>query len=128
MPRKKPDTISLSIWAYTILAVIISVLVQVWMERFGLVSKENGDLVGGILLLAILLMFLTADKLITGEEPRIGKTRYTLPQVALMIILLGLFGFLGFIAGGNFGLLVGMLIGAGISMAIRYIRKRTGEH
>jgi len=106
-------------------AVIAATIVYGWLVPYGMVTRENSDLAFWFLCLPIGFIFLTVHTLITGEELKVGKTSYSISRKARIVILEVLFAFVGFLLGGQSGVLVGVVLGGFIALAIGHLFKHS---
>lgn len=99
-----------------------------WLIPKGMVTQENRDLAYWILLLPIQFVFFAAYTLITGEEPKMGKTRYSATRSVRAIAIVAAFAFLGFLLGGQNGVILGIILGIVIAIVVLMVLERIFKH
>lgn len=87
----------------------------------------NSELAFWLLLLPINLAILTAYTLFTGQDVKVGKTKYSLSTNVRMLILGVLFALVGFVVGGPNGGFIGVLIAGAICTTIEYFLKKNSR-
>ena len=113
-------------WGVVILGWIIAEFIEdLWLIPKGLVTHENRELVYWILVLPIQLTLFTGNSLITGKELKVGKIEYPLSRWARFTVFGVLFAFLGYLLGGQLGVIIGVFMAASLSIAIaRFLKHR----
>jgi len=119
---------SLAFCGYTLLACFIAICIEnLWLVPQRLVSEENGVLAFWFLVLPIQYIVLTVRGLLKGEDLKIGKHTMSHSRNARIMILGLLFAFLGFLLGGQYGIIGGVLMAAVISIVIQRLIDRKQE-
>lgn len=117
--------VGLGFFSELLLSGAIALIIEyLWLIPQGIVTAETRDPAFWILALAIQSLAFVTHTLITGKEPKIGETKYTLSRIARFTLLGILFVFLGFILGGPFGVLFGVGAAMCTSIAIEHFFKR----
>lgn len=119
--KTRKSSISLVFFGELLLGLTIASLIEyLWLIPKGIVTQENRELAYWILVLPIQFVVFTTHTLVTGKEPKVGKTKYSISRNARLTVLGVLFAFLGFLLGGQSGVIIGILLALGISIAIQY--------
>lgn len=120
--------VGLGFFSELLLSGAIALTVEyLWLIPQGMVTRGNSDLAFWILALPIQFIIFLTHTLVTGQAPIVGRTKYTFSRMARLTVLGLLFAFLGFVLGGQFGVIFGVGVAVGTSLVIGHLFKDDGK-